>query len=117
MLNEDEDGYSNITDVNNVVSYISFLAELQEPSSMTFHHLAELSDIKWSFWINRFAELLAVEPVKFNTEPEYPSNIGEELRNLFHSHRTGAGLLQWLRGRRFIGSYLRSIFARLPDFV
>ncbi|MFC1481898.1 NAD-dependent epimerase/dehydratase family protein [Candidatus Neomarinimicrobiota bacterium] len=117
VLIEGEDGYSNITDVNNVASYIAFLAELPEPSSMTFHHLAELSNIKWSFWINHFSQLLKVEPISIDSKPNYPKKIVPELRDIFANRKRGGGLPKALWGSRFMGSYLRSLLAKLPNFV
>lgn len=117
VLVEGEDGYSNIADVSNIASYIAFLAELPEPSSMTFHHLAGFSDIKWSFWINHFAELLKVEPVSYTSKTDYPTSGITELRDIFASSRKRGRMLQGLWGSRFMGSYLRSFLATLPNFV
>lgn len=109
-----QDGYSNITDVANVVSYLTFLAEKKQLSSMLFHHLAELSETRWSYWIQKICSVIASQPVYIPSAPHYPQSMGEEITAIFSPVKPRAVYKKLVFGR-FTGSLLHSIIGMLPE--
>lgn len=110
------DGFSNVTDVGNVVSYVAELVTVPGSSGIQYHHLAEFSDTPWSWWIGRLEARLHVAPVYAAASAFYPSTITEELLAslAIHSPRTMAH--QWLAGR-FTGSWLRTGVRAMPGWL
>ena len=76
------DGFCNITDVANLVSYVSFLAK-REPKTKRaeFHHLAELGDLRWSYWVMRISDQLGVCPT-YAPRPGYSTSGKDEIRGI-----------------------------------
>jgi len=114
---KEEDGFSNCTDVQNAISYITFIAELHDSNAPKIHHLAEFSDIKWSYWINKVARILDMDPVYITDCPtSYQSHL-MELVHLIAFPNTNGSLLKRLWASRFTASYLRSILTKLPNNI
>ncbi|MEJ7785321.1 MAG: NAD-dependent epimerase/dehydratase family protein [Solirubrobacteraceae bacterium] len=107
------DGYSNLTDVVNLSSYLTHLAgDRGCDGDVRFHHLAEFADVRWSHWINRVASHLDVEPV-LTTRPPYPGKPLSEVGGLVKSH--ARALASDLKESRYAGSLLRSSVRSMPD--
>jgi len=108
------DGFSNVTDVANLTSYISYLAlEDQGESGVRFHHLAELGGLPWAYWIDRMAahlEVTAAPPAG----AAYPLTPSSELRSIMRSHGPRAVARQ-LNDGRFTSSVVRSVVRVLPE--
>jgi nucleoside-diphosphate-sugar epimerase len=106
------DGYSNITDVANLVSYISFLVRRERNSEATqFHHLAELGELRWSHWIKRIGEQLGVVPV-YGELPGYSGSPQNELNGILRA--APRRVARELKDARFSGSTVRSLMRALP---
>ncbi len=62
----DRDGYSNAAFAPNIAAYLGFLATsplgVQHVEGI-YHHFADLSELRWSEIIGRFAEAVGVSPV------------------------------------------------------
>lgn len=108
------DGYSNVTDVANVASYLAHLACRKSGVSPEFHHLAEFGETPWSFWIERMASFLQVEPVRARSLPDYPIGPWQEMRSLLAAHGPFAIAKGALR-TRFLESWMRAVLLRLPQ--
>jgi nucleoside-diphosphate-sugar epimerase len=111
-----EDGFCNATDVANVAAYLAFLIEAPTHPGAKYHHLAELGETRWSWWIDRLASMLKVAPVFAEKRRPYPRSLTQELRATWvaHSPLTVAG--EWIYGR-FTGSLLRSAVRTIPTGV
>ena len=110
-----KDGYSNITDVANLVSYVSFLVSRKRGSMATqFHHLAELGDVRWSHWIERMGKQLGVTPV-YGELPAYSDSPKNELSGILLSAPRATA--RELKDARFSGSTVRSLMRALPPIV
>ena len=108
----DGDGFSNVTDVANLVSYMSFLARRDPgPKRTEFHHLAELGDIRWSYWIARMSDQLGVSPA-YAPRPAYSTSGKDELRGTLLA--PPRAIARDLKDARFSGSIVRSLMRRLP---
>ncbi len=109
---DDHDGYSNVTDVANVISYLSFLARRGVgEKQVEFHHLAELGGLRWSYWIKHMSEQLEVTPTRA-PRPPYPTSGRDEVMGILRAPpRTMA---REFKDARFSGSTVRSVMHRLP---
>lgn len=107
------DGYSNVTDVANVADYLCHVAEREVQEGLRFHHLAEFSDVRWSWWINRLSRRLGVRPVLSRSAPVMPQSPYEELRASIRRHSPLSVAREWMSGR-FTGSLYRSAVRALP---
>lgn len=113
--------FSNITYIHNLTDYIGFLVSTEKPS-LLFHHMAELSSTSWQYIIDEIGEELGISPVTFDTIPQYPAGIYEQLnmpgninpldmyRNLKHGRFTSFGMTQLIR--KFPGLFSRPSFLR-----
>jgi nucleoside-diphosphate-sugar epimerase len=109
----DSDGFSNVTDVANLVSYLSFLARRAPGGErVIFHHLAELGDLRWSHWIECMSDQLSVSPV-YARPPAYSTSQKRELRDALVVHPPQA-IARELNDARFTGSTVRSLMRALP---
>lgn len=108
------DGFSNVTDIQNVVSYLSFLALNKTSEQRIFHHLAEFSHVKWDVWINKIAETIHCVPVKTDSLPNYPMNAWSDIEVSFKPMNLKL-LYKSLMIGRFAGSYLRKIISNIPE--
>jgi nucleoside-diphosphate-sugar epimerase len=107
------DGYCNATEVANVADYVAFVAELKSDSRHTFHHLAEFSALRWSWWIERMADRLQVQPALVSERPSYPRTRQQELRATWVRHSPFAVAREWMYGR-VTGSFYRSVVRAMP---
>lgn len=109
-----QDGFSNVTDVANLVSYLSFLVQ-RTPcgDKVSFHHLAELGHVRWSSWIDRMSDRLGVSPLSARA-PAYSMSRKAELRAALVTHPPRA-IARELKEARFTGSVVRSLMRRLPE--
>ena len=111
------DGFCNATDVQNVASYVKFLLEKDSTAGTHYHHLAELSDLKWSHWTSLIAATLGRNLVYADASPSKPVGKWVEFRralSIASPASVGAHMLQ----ERYLGSLMRSVLGRLPkDFV
>lgn len=107
------DGFSNVTDVGNLVDYIAFLAGRESiERGITFYHLAELGDVPWSEWIRRMSGHLSVVPV-CSQAPAYSVGAKDEIRSALTTHPRA--IVRDLKDSRFTGSMLRSLVGGLPS--
>ncbi len=109
------DGYSNVTDVANAASYLAHLALGRAPAAERFHHLAELGEQRWSFWLGRLAQALGVDPAHADEAAlaGYPRAAWPELRALARRRSPLAMARDVMRGR-FVASWAGSALRRLP---
>lgn len=107
------DGYCNATEVANVADYIIFVAELNAETKHAFHHLAEFSELHWSWWIERMAARLDVQPTLVGARPSYPRSLGQELRSTWVRHSPFAIAREWMY-ERMTGSVYRSVVRAMP---
>jgi len=107
------DGYSNATDVANAASYLAHLALGGQRRGKHFHHLAELGELPWSFWLKRIAGVLGVPVVYADQSPAYPQALWSELSSLGLRHSSFAMARDLLRGR-FLTSWAGSALRCLP---
>jgi nucleoside-diphosphate-sugar epimerase len=113
VIVDGNDGFSNVTDVANLVSYLSFLARrTANDQRVAFHHLAELGDLRWSYWIERMSNQLGVSPVDAPS-PAYSMSGKQELRGALAANSPLA-IVRELKDARFTGSALRSLVGGLP---
>jgi len=110
------DGFCNATDVANVADYLATVAERPRESGAHFHHLAELSELRWSWWVGRLSERLGVTPQFVDDRPSYPRSFGEELRGTWVKHSPFAIAREWMYGR-MSGSVYRSVVRSMPRAV
>ena len=109
-------GYSNATDVANVVSYILFLLERECPCGLEIHHLAELGDHPWSEFAGYIAAQigLPVLRTRYSSGSWCPSVIRPVLANFCNAmQKTVRQVASGPRG----GSYVQDIASLLPDIV
>jgi hypothetical protein len=69
------DGYSNAAFAPNIASSLGHLVDSQVSSAQEddrYHHFADLSALRWSAFIARFAEAVGIQPVLAATLPERP---------------------------------------------
>jgi len=111
-----EDGFCNATDVANVAAYLAFLIEAPRHAGVRYHHLAELGDTRWSWWIDRLASVLKVAPMLAKERGAYPETLTRELRGTWAAHSPTAVAREWIYGR-FTGSLLRSAVRAMPRGV
>jgi dTDP-4-dehydrorhamnose reductase len=107
------EGYSNVTDVTNAASYLSFLVGVQSGSTPAFHHLAELGTIPWKHWIEKISTILRLEPAFYDGVPGCPRSALREFTSYF-SDLSPVTLYRRLVWGRFTGSFMRSIVHLVP---
>ncbi|GAB2706076.1 hypothetical protein GCM10027037_35260 [Mucilaginibacter koreensis] len=105
---ENIDGYANITDVKNVVSYLIHLIKTDKLSGFNMFHLSEFSNKKWSEIIRLMAEALNVEPVYSTVKPVDTASAVQDFKKVVKKPAIGE-LYRGLIRERFTGSYLRSL--------
>ena len=108
-----KDGYSNITDVENVSSYIEFILNNRVGKNLTFHHLAEFSNIKWSHWINLISQKIDIEPIYLEYELSPRKKLKKEIINSF-SGANPITIAKLLTRNQYTGSFLRLILSKFP---
>jgi nucleoside-diphosphate-sugar epimerase len=102
------DGYSNVTDVQNVSSYIIHLIESNYLNKeVEYHHLSEFCNVKWSEWIAVVEEYLNIKSVSLNSKLPSANSLFSELFEPFKSLKPIAIFKSFI-GTRFAGSYVRS---------
>jgi nucleoside-diphosphate-sugar epimerase len=110
-----KDGYANLTDVENIISYIHHLINNRYRPGCFFHHLAEFSDSKWSYWINRIANKMNIEPVYIDYPIYNAHTFKDEIQSILHQYSLRQSLKQ-LANARLTGSLLRRIlFNKFPQ--
>ena len=112
----DEDGYCNATDVANVASYLASLAEQPAEVGARYHHLAEFSAVRWSWWVARMAAHLQVAPVYGAAVGDQPPGFVDEIVQSLRKHSPLAIASEWMSGR-YTGSLVRSTQRLLPPTV
>lgn len=110
------DGFSNVTDVNNIVSYINYLIEKTGDDNLKFHHLAEFNYIKWSIWIDKIEKYLGLKSVSLEFPPSYTDSKISELRDVL-SMISPLKRAKDILETRYIGAKLRMLLRNLPDVV
>ncbi|RZJ82482.1 MAG: NAD(P)-dependent oxidoreductase [Flavobacterium sp.] len=113
---EGKDGFSNATDVKNVVSYLDFLSTRKADKKFNVYHLAEFSSIKWSEIIRRISLRLKVEPVYSDVEPSYKLYLKNDLSTLFKVPTVRQKYSE-LYLERYMGSYVRSTVRSLVKIL
>jgi nucleoside-diphosphate-sugar epimerase len=110
-----KDGYANLTDVENIVSYIHYLITHRYQKGCFFHHLAEFSDSKWSYWINLIANELKIEPIYIDYPIAYAHTITDEIKAILRQYSLKQSLKQ-LANARLTGALLRkTLFNKFPQ--
>lgn len=111
-----EDGYSNVTDVRNAASYLCYLINYEPSSRCNFHHLAEFSNLKWSYWISQISNMFNSQPVLIDMKLKMANSLIDDLR---YSMQNVSPLKmgKYLMGGRKSGSYLRNLFSVLPASI
>ncbi|WP_259067297.1 NAD-dependent epimerase/dehydratase family protein [Mucilaginibacter sp. X4EP1] len=108
VATEGKDGYSNITDVKNVASYIIHLIQKDNLKGKHIYHLAEFSDVRWSRIIKLMATELNVEPVYARVSTNYPLTLKDDVTKVLKFPSVGNVYRELVWGR-ISGSYLRSL--------
>lgn len=109
-------GFSNITDVANVCSYLVYLCGRTAAERVCFHHLAEFSSIRWEEAVTSIASSLDVIPVAFPNHSPGPEGLLRDARTLFRGPNVGARLRE-LQSTRYAGYFFRLGVAKLPRKV
>ncbi len=107
------DGYSNLTDVANVASYIRYLISYDTSKKLTFHHLAEFNDIKWSHWLELIGKKLQLDPFYLDYTPPPSKSIGKEVLSAI-SAASPMNIGKTLVRSHYSGSFIRGVLARSP---
>lgn len=113
---EGMDGFSNATDVMNVVSYLEFLSNYKGKKGFSVYHLAEFSHIKWSEIIDKISKKLNVKPVYSDAEPKYKLSLKDDLSKVLKIP-TVRQKYTALYAERHIGSYVRSSVRTLVKII
>ena len=107
-------GFSNVTEVRNVASYIEFLINDKAADLLNFHHLAEFSDYHWTSFIDELEELLKVQAKYEEIKLDYSLNLKTDIRKIMLKTsplRQARTILE----SRFMGAYLRTFLNILTD--
>jgi dTDP-4-dehydrorhamnose reductase len=112
------DGYSNVTDVANVVDYICFLVESVQIASekVRIHHLAEFSSTPWSVFVNHISKELDI-PVNRCCEAPFVSNSASEEFKIFLKRIIIKEFQESIRNAKYCGSYYRQIRNACPQWL
>lgn len=102
------DGFSNITDVKNVASYIIHLIKSEKLNKRNIFHLSEFSNIKWSKLIDFMSKELGVKPIYSDVKPSYSVTLWNDLSPVLKLPSIGDTYRELIWGR-FSGSLLRSL--------
>lgn len=97
----DKPGMCNLTHIDNIVSYITHTISCTQ--HLTFHHLAEWSDINWKQVIDDMARIMGVKPVPLIQPPCYPLSFRDEVLYAFKKKPLEA--IKTLRSGRFTSAY------------
>lgn len=108
------DGYSNVTDVANVASYLCDLVEAPLPESPLFSHLAEFAETPWSWWLERLSRVIGCQPVRVTTPARYAATLGGEMRGILARCAPSAFVKDLVYGR-FVGSWWRTVIRAVPS--
>lgn len=100
-------GFSNVTEVRNVVSYIEFLIEQQSVENIHYHHLAEYSHFGWNVFIEGLENLLNIDACYQEIDIDYSYNLTTDITNIL-SNVSPLKEARNILESRFLGSYLRS---------
>lgn len=111
-----KDGYSNVTEVRNVASYLSFLIKNSYGDTVTYHHLAEMSNLKWSHWLSLIADTLHREPVYVDDFSPASGRLWTEIKRQARV-LSPVAVVKGLTHERYAGALLRAIFTRTPNFL
>jgi len=106
------DGYSNVTDIANTVSYIQFLAEKYQGSQI-FHHLAELGNYHWSEFIAPMSSRLEITPRYARTVFPPSSSYYDDVKNVL-SEISFIHLFKKIALSRKTGALIRSAISKIP---
>jgi len=109
-----QDGYSNVTDVANVASYLSHLVSAENLERRGFHHLAEFSETRWSYWTSQLGNALGIAPITYSGEVNYADSAWTECRSLLSVHSPIRIAKEAMR-TRFLGSWIRQAISSLPS--
>jgi len=73
-------GFSNVTYIENIISYIDFLISFEYKPRIYYHHLSEFSYIKWEYWVQNLCNLFNTTPNMIDYTPYYASTILDDLK-------------------------------------
>ncbi|CAN1556561.1 WcaG Nucleoside-diphosphate-sugar epimerases [Spirosomataceae bacterium] len=103
------DGYSNVTDVQNVASYLIHLLKSKYlTKEVEYHHLSEFCNVKWSEWIAVLEEYLNIKSVALNSNLSGAVSLFSELVVPLNSLKP-MPIFKYYIGTRFASSYVRSL--------
>lgn len=108
------DGFCNVTDVANAASYLAHLIAKDDLGGVVFFHLAEMSEYRWSSWVERIEETLGQDAVYETHLPPYAANLTQDVRKAVVPIMPGS-LYRKLVWGRYSGSWLRSLVRVLGD--
>ena len=111
-----QDGFSNATDVANVVSYLQFLADAPAKAGVRFHHLAEFSGIRWGRFVDFLEGRLGRRRVLVPTRPTPASGLEAEFKSTLRGVPVG-GPIRSIFQTRELASLVRRAICASPSFV
>jgi nucleoside-diphosphate-sugar epimerase len=108
-------GYSNITDSYNTANYLHFIAANSFENKLHFHHLAELGETNWEYWVAALSKKLGVAPVILPGSVKVSKSLNEDINKMTRLMlpKLKQALQIGLKGR-FSGFYVRGIIEMLP---
>lgn len=110
-----KEGFSNVTDVNNISSYISFMIENENFVSSGIDHLAELGKNSWMSFIQPLADELGMKPrLDDYTPPPEISNWMWPLHQLAGSLSPKKMALSLLSDKK-TGSLVKRVLELIPS--
>ncbi len=110
------DGFSNVTDVDNVIDHLDFVVRHQLVAMLTFYHLAERSGLPWSYWLVHISDALQIPLVSVKDCSKHSEGIRDDFSNALGSVIMSESLVK-LWHARVTGSVMRSALPLLPKFL
>ena len=108
------DGFCNVTDVANAASYLSHLIAADNLQGISFFHLAEFSEYRWSIWVKRIEAFLGENALFDSNLPPYPVSLKQEVWNAILPI-TPAPLYRKFINGRFSASLLKPVLQLLGE--
>jgi nucleoside-diphosphate-sugar epimerase len=118
LLPRAENGYSNITDVYNVVDYFYHLANKNTPisSGVSFHHMGDYPEMKWSDVILALNKLVGGRIVYKSHYVALEGSLDKDLENTFRSLQP-LNIAKNLYAGKVTGALMRRIISVLPTSI
>ena len=91
----------------------AFFAPTKHQKKLTFHHLAEFSDIKWSHWLGLIGDKLKIQPFYIDYEPSQSQSMYKEVVSALAA-ASPLNIGKTLVRSHHTGSFIRGVLARSP---